>query len=172
MIATAVDATSPAVTALTRSLDDLADLLSRTSDETYVWKPSGGVSGSIGAHVRHVLDHVTVLVDGPRHKHVTYDRRERDTLIEQSRHAGIEALRRAGGRLAAFMDAPLDEMLTLEALVEHGQPPIAVRTSLARELVFARQHTIHHQAIIAVLLQQIGVATPSRFGYAPATPTR
>ena len=70
------------------------------------------------------------------------------------------------------MDTPLDEMLILEALVEHGQPPIAVPTSLARELVFALQHTIHHQAIIAVLLQPIGVATPSRFGYAPATPSR
>jgi uncharacterized damage-inducible protein DinB len=172
MIATAVDATAAAVTALTRSLDDLADLLSRMSDETYAWKPSGGASGSIGAHVRHVLDHVTVLVDRSRQRTVTYDRRERDTLVEQSRHAGLEAVRRASDRLAAFMDTPLDEMLTLEALVAHGQPPIAVSTSLARELVFALQHTIHHQAIIAVLLQQIGIATPSRFGYAPATPSR
>ena len=172
MIATAVDATAAAVTALTRSLDELADMLSRIGDETYVWKPTGGASGSIGAHVRHVLDPVKVLVDRPRQKTVTYDRRERDTLVEQSRQAGIEALRRARYRLSAFLDMPLDEMLTLEALVEHGQPPIAVPTSLARELVFALQHTIHHQAIIAVLLQQIGVATPSRFGYAPATPSR
>lgn len=173
MIGIAIDATAAATGALTRSLDELADLLSRTSDEAYLWKPSGGVSGSIGAHVRHVLDHVTVLVERPCQQTVTYDRRARDTVVEHDRQAGIAALRRASCRLTAFMDAPRDESLTLtlEALVEHGQPPIAVTTSLARELVFALQHTIHHQAIIALLLQQVGVQAPARFGFAPATPT-
>jgi uncharacterized damage-inducible protein DinB len=121
--------------------------------------------------VRHVLDHVKVLVERPRPQTVSYDGRERDTTIERDRRAGIEALRRAVYRLRAFMDAPRDETLTLEALVEPGQPPVAVTTSLARELVFALQHTIHHQAIIAVLLLQVGVRTPARFGYAPATPS-
>ena len=66
---------------------------------------------------------------------------------------------------------------TVPAAALAGQPAVsleavesAVTTSLARELVFALQHTIHHQAIIAVLLQQVGVQTPARFGYAPATP--
>jgi uncharacterized damage-inducible protein DinB len=172
MRAIALDATSTAVTALTRSLDDLADLLARTSDDTYRARPAGDVSGSIGAHVRHVLDHVRVLADRRQQRTVTYDRRERDTAIERDRADGIAALRRASGRLAASMDVPLDEMLTLEALVEHGQPPIVVPTSLAREIVFALQHTIHHQAIIALLLQQAGIAAPARFGYAPATPSR
>jgi uncharacterized damage-inducible protein DinB len=172
MIATALDATSTAVGALAKSLDDMADLLVRLSDETYRSRPAGGVSGSIGAHVRHVLDHVKVLVDRPRHRTITYDHRERDTAIEQDRAAGIAALRRVSYRLAAAMDAPPDEILTLEVLVEHDQPPIGVSTSLAREVVFALQHTVHHQAIISVLLQQAGVVTPPRFGYAPATPSR
>lgn len=170
MVGHALDSTATASAALTRSLDELADLLVATSDETYVWKPDGGVSGSIGAHVRHVLDHVRVLVDRPMHRTVTYDRRQRDTAIEHSRLDGIAALRRTVYRLRAAMDAPHDEMLVLEALVDRGQPPIAVTTSLARELVFALQHTIHHQAIIAVLLHEIGIATPAQFGYAPSTP--
>ena len=172
MIAIALDAASTAASALTRSLDELADLLERTSDDMYVWTPPGGVSGSMGAHVRHVLDHVKALMDRPRQQTVTYDRRIRDTAVEQSRQSGIAALRNASYRLAAFMDSPADESLMLEAMVEHGQPPIAVMTSLSRELVFALQHTIHHQAIIAVLLQQNGIAAPPRFGYAPTTPTR
>jgi uncharacterized damage-inducible protein DinB len=172
MIAIAVDATADAVNALTRSLDDLANLLARTSDETYAWKPSGGVSGSVGAHVRHVLDHVKALVERPRQNPMTYDRRVRDTAVEQRRLSGIEALRRARQHLATLADAPCDEPVVLEAVVEYGQPPIAVPTSLAREVVFALQHTIHHQAIIAVLLQQVGVQVPARFGYAPATPSR
>ena len=170
MIGYALDSTATASAALTRSLDELADLLAATADETYLWKPDGGVSGSIGAHVRHVLDHVRVLVDRPAHRTVTYDRRQRDTTIEHSRADAIQALRRMVYRLRASTDAPHDEMLVLEALVERGRPPVAVTTSLARELVFALQHTIHHQAIIAVLLHEVGVSTPAQFGYAPSTP--
>jgi len=169
MIGYALDSTATASAALTRSLDELADLLEATTDETYVWKPDGGVSGSIGAHIRHVLDHVRVLVERPVQRTVTYDRRQRDTAIEHSRQDGISTLRRIAYRLRAAMDAPHDEMLVLEALVERDRPPIAVTTSLARELVFVLQHTIHHQAIIAVLLHEIGIATPAQFGYAPST---
>jgi uncharacterized damage-inducible protein DinB len=166
----AFHSTAAAASALTRSLTAIVELLERMSDETYCWKPAGGVSGAIGAHVRHVLDHVNVLVERPRPQVVSYDYRLRDTRIEQSRLAGIAALRLAIGRVPDLTGFERDEMLTLEVMVEHGRAPVAVTTSLARELVFALQHTIHHQAIIAILLQQIGVAAPTRFGYAPATP--
>ena len=171
MIGYVIQSTATAAAALTRSLLAIVELLEHTGDETYLWKPSGGVSGSIGAHVRHVLDHVNVLAESPRPQVLSYDYRVRDTRIEQSRTAGIAALRLAIARLGNLADGPYDQMVTLEAMVEHGQPPVAVTTSLAREMVFALQHTIHHQAIIAVLLQQVGVPTPTRFGYAPATPT-
>lgn len=170
MLAHAIDSTAVATSALTGSLDELAELLGTLDDATYGWKPEGGVSGSIGAHVRHVLDHVRVLVDEPLGPTLTYDRRERDTTIERDRRAGIDALRRAGMRLRRLALTARDEPMLLEAMVERGQPPIAVTTSLARELVFALQHTIHHQAIIAVLLRQVGGQAPEGFGYAPATP--
>jgi uncharacterized damage-inducible protein DinB len=160
---------STASAALGRSLCQLADLLEGTSDDTYVRRP-GEVSGAIGAHVRHVLDHVKVLADRPAHRCLTYDHRERDTAIEHDRRRGIDALRDAA-EAARVMERQDDGPILLEAVVEHGQPPVAVETSLAREVVFALQHTIHHQAIIALLLHHDGVATPSRFGYAPATPT-
>ena len=167
----AFHSTAAAASALTRSLTAIVELLERMGDETYRWKPEGGVSGAVGAHVRHVLDHVTVLVERPRPQVVSYDYRVRDTRIEQSRLAGIAALRLAIDRVPGLTSFQRDEMLTLEVMVEHGHAPVAVTTSLARELVFALQHTIHHQAIIAILLQQVGVAAPARFGYAPATPT-
>lgn len=167
----AFHSTAAAASALTRSLTALVELLERMSDVTYCWKPEGGVSGSIGAHVRHVLDHVNVLVERPRPQVVSYDYRVRDTRVEQSRLAGIAALRLAIDRVPDLTSLHRDEMLTLEVMVEHGRPPVAVTTTLARELVFALQHTIHHQAIVAILLQQVGVTAPARFGYAPATPT-
>jgi len=52
-----------------------------------------------------------------------------------------------------------------------GDSVIGWSTS-ARELAFVISHTIHHQAIIAVLLASQGVAVPHRFGVAPSTPSR
>jgi uncharacterized damage-inducible protein DinB len=40
----------------------------------------------------------------------------------------------------------------------------------ARELAFVVSHTIHHQAIIALLMSFQGLAVPAQFGYAPSTP--
>ena len=45
-------------------------------------------------------------------------------------------------------------------------------STLARELAFVVSHTIHHQAIIAVLLALHGHAVPERFGHSPSTPRR
>lgn len=45
-------------------------------------------------------------------------------------------------------------------------------STLARELAFVVSHTIHHQAIIGVLLAIHGHAVPERFGHSPATPRR
>jgi uncharacterized damage-inducible protein DinB len=47
---------------------------------------------------------------------------------------------------------------------------ITVHSTLGRELAFAIQHTIHHAALIGVLLDQLGMAVPADFGYAPSTP--
>ena len=47
---------------------------------------------------------------------------------------------------------------------------MSVQTSLGRELAFVVQHTIHHAALIAVLLDILGVRVPADFGYAPSTP--
>ena len=45
-------------------------------------------------------------------------------------------------------------------------------TSVGRELAFVMSHTIHHLAVIALLLRDLGIEVPPRFGYAPTTPTR
>jgi len=51
--------------------------------------------------------------------------------------------------------------------------PPSVKAIVARELAFVMNHTIHHQAIIALLLEFQGrEPLDDRFGYAPSTPSR
>jgi uncharacterized damage-inducible protein DinB len=168
----AFDTTGVPARALAGCLMDLATLLEGASDLDYGARPEGGVSGSVGAHVRHCLDHVRAVVDAAKHGMLSYDSRERDTALEHGRTLGIRALREQGHRLEALVDCPSDRPMCLEAQVDCNGGAVEVTSSLGRELVFVLQHTIHHQAIVALLLAARGISIPPRFGYAPSTVRR
>jgi uncharacterized damage-inducible protein DinB len=44
-----------------------------------------------------------------------------------------------------------------------------VETTVGRELAFVLSHTVHHNALIAVMARTLGVPVPDLFGYAPST---
>lgn len=164
--------TSPmiAARALADCVDELAELVERTSDADYVAAPAGGVSGSIGAHVRRCLDHVRAVLEAAPGGVISYDRRARQVSLEQSRALAAEALRAAAARLDGLGRRAADAPVTLVSQVDRTGGRVQVASSLGRELVFALQHTIHHQATVAVLLSERGVTVPPTFGYAPSTP--
>jgi uncharacterized damage-inducible protein DinB len=158
--------------ALAGCLMDMATLLDGTCDLDYLSRPDGGVSGSVGAHVRHCLDHVRAVLEADASGFLSYDCRERDTAVEHNRTLGILALRQQGQQLEAMAGRAADQPVQLEALVDGAGQAVEVTSSLGRELVFVLQHTIHHQAIVALLLVARGIAVPPCFGYAPSTARR
>jgi hypothetical protein len=149
----------------------LAGIIERIDDAQYLAERAKGVSGGVGSHVRHCLDHVCALLAGLPAGRVDYDRRQRGTAIEVSRPAALAEIQRlvpaltAAGRLD--FDRPLEIVITQAA----AAAAITASSSLGREFAFVESHTIHHFAIIALLLRELGVEVPSRFGYAPSTPT-
>jgi hypothetical protein len=46
---------------------------------------------------------------------------------------------------------------------------VHVETTVGREFAFVLSHTVHHNALIAVIAKLLGVQVPERFGYAPST---
>jgi uncharacterized damage-inducible protein DinB len=168
----AFDTTNLPALALAACLMDMATLLDGTSDLDYHSRPEGGVSGSVGGHVRHCLDHVRAVLDAAAGGLLSYDCRARDTVIEHNRTLGIQALRQQGRRLEAMAGGPANQPVRLQALVDTSGATVEVSSSLGRELVFVLQHTIHHQAIVALLLAARGIEIPPQFGYAPSTARR
>jgi uncharacterized damage-inducible protein DinB len=73
-------------------------------------------------------------------------------------------------RLGAISDALLDRPLTLVAQTHADGRSVRVRTTAGRELAFVISHTIHHSALIAVLLERADEAVPVGLGLAPTTP--
>lgn len=156
---------------LTGLLSQLVGLLMTLSADAYVTRPAPAVSGSVGEHVRHLLDHVSALVALNPGVALTYDHRERGTSVEVDRAAALRQtlrLQAALGRTAAMGDVPIQ----VAACLRRGGDAASSWSSLSRELAFVISHTIHHQATIAVLLAWQGIDVPHRFGHAPTTPDR
>jgi uncharacterized damage-inducible protein DinB len=157
------------VAVLSRQLDDLATVLLRVPPAVYSARPLP-VSGSVGEHVRHILDHVSALVVARTHAVLTYDSRERGTAVEIDSGVALRTILRLKAALADADDAQLDQPLAVASLLTRGGAPVSAWSTLRRELTFVCNHTVHHQALIAVLLSMMGVAVPEAFGLAPSTP--
>jgi uncharacterized damage-inducible protein DinB len=81
-------------------------------------------------------------------------------------------LERLARRVKWLPASSLAAGVELSAVVDGTGRRVAAQSTVARELVFVLSHTIHHQAIIALLLASAGQSTPERFGLAPSTPGR
>ncbi|MEP7310592.1 MAG: hypothetical protein ABJA98_34245 [Acidobacteriota bacterium] len=68
--------------ALWRVLDELESLLGDVMTDVYCARLAADVSGSIGGHVRHCLDHVSTLLTADPATTLSYDRRQRGTAVE------------------------------------------------------------------------------------------
>jgi uncharacterized damage-inducible protein DinB len=153
---------------LSTTLDQLADAIRPLTTNEYTardWR----TSGNIGAHVRHCLDHVSALEYGMVTGDVCYDRRERNTVVELDPRLGHSRLRRASARFSAYGDRLLEQPVTLIAQIGSDGASIRVPSTSGRELAFVISHTIHHSALIAVLLEHAGRDVPDRVGLAPTT---
>jgi hypothetical protein len=160
----------PAVASLARLLAELEDLLIGVDPETYQARFAPGVSGSIGEHVRHCLDHVATLLTANQAVTLSYDRRQRGTAVESQPLAAMRQIAECRRVLDSWCTRSLDDPIRVSSLVSASGETVIGWSTLGRELAFVLSHTLHHQALIALLLAIRGLDVPDRFGYAPSTP--
>jgi uncharacterized damage-inducible protein DinB len=160
------------ITSLVRLLDQLKDVISRLDQTAYATAPRNKPSGSIGAHVRHCLGHVTAFLDGVSSGALSYDRRARGTRVEHDRHAALSELDALTEALLDVDPSTLDRPLRLEVQLDPAGAAYSVVSTVGRELAYVISHTVHHHATMAVLLSDAGAILPERFGVAAATPSR
>jgi uncharacterized damage-inducible protein DinB len=164
--------TAAPASSLDRLLSELAALVGGLPAEVYCSRFAAPHSGSIGEHVRHCLDHVSalLLVDGSRT--LSYDHRDRGTAVESDPAAAVRRMRHLQDALETWAMRSLDEPIRVASMLSADGDAVSGWSTLARELAFVVSHTIHHQAMIGLLLATRGYAVPTRFGHAPSTPTR
>lgn len=143
------------------------ELLSCLDADLYAARDGG--RSPIGAHLRHCVDYYRCLLAGLDSGRVDYDARQRDPVLESDPRAAGDALREIAGRVAAI--APEDFTRVLEVKVDAPDecPYAWNRSTLGRELRFLVSHTVHHYALIAIMLRERGVDPGDDFGVAPST---
>lgn len=155
---------------LQQLLEGLAEVVLDMPGEAYVSVPMPGVSGSIGGHVRHALDHVAAFVAARPGQPLTYDARTRGTDVERDPTAAVEVIASLRRVLAGRSPASIAQPVVVTSKIAAAGDTISGLSTLARELAFVVSHTVHHEALIAMLLAAQGLPAPQWFGYSPSTP--
>jgi uncharacterized damage-inducible protein DinB len=151
-------------------LDQLAALVARLSDAQYAHVERRLTGASIGAHVRHILDHYRLFLAGLPAGAVDYDARERDTAVERERGAALAQAAALAAGLRAVSPAQFARLLHVHQQGAHEAGRFEhVESRVDRELLFLQSHTVHHHALIALLAKLQGVEPPQHFGVAPST---
>lgn len=157
------------IAALTDVLEQERLLLGSLEASIYTAPGTGAFSSSIGAHIRHNLDHFTSFFDGLAAGRIDYEARRRDDGIARSPECALAGIERHLTALNALSGAPEQSIAVREENDSENEALSWLSSSVGRELQFLLGHTVHHHAIIALLLSQHGVALPEGFGVAPST---
>jgi uncharacterized damage-inducible protein DinB len=141
-----------------------AQVLARLDDARYARRAQAWQAAGVGGHIRHCLDSYASFLRGVESGLIDYDCRARDERIERDRHY-------AQTRIAAVMAAlrGLRPDLSATHLQARQDSPHWAVTSLERELQFLLSHTVHHFALVALLLRAQGFEVSADFGVAPST---
>lgn len=125
----------------------------------------------IGPQMRHVIEFYECFLDGLTILHVDYDQRRRDPILEQNRRAAASRIRGIVERLPREPELRGDGSLfvRMEDASALGISSSYLLSSVGRELQSLSSHTVHHFALIALMLRESGRTVPESFGVAPST---
>jgi uncharacterized damage-inducible protein DinB len=157
------------IAANVETLDQGIETLVSISCTTYTKVINPVMSSSIGSHIRHIADTYRAVINGLSSKQVDFNFRRRNTAIESDLSKALAELRSIRywlQNLDEKNDLPL-QIITEVALAQ--TKTVNLNSSLARELVFASSHAIHHFAQIATLARLQGFEIDPDLGVAAAT---
>lgn len=151
-------------------IDQVTDVLGKLDSDLYA-QPLQLFNGStIGQHFRHIIDFYGCLFKGIRQGRIDYADRERDVRIESDPAYAAERLLAAVADLQRFQEsAPVQILADFSADLNEERP--VVNSTLARELMYAYDHAVHHLAMIKMGLKALNakIDVQDELGVAPST---
>lgn len=145
-------------------------LLERLNSELYVKTVAPYFSSGVGKHIRHNLDHYESFLAGLVTGKINYDGRQRDHRVETDRRYAIEKMLAIISRLEALTALKWNHSISVQMNeADEKSPSPWSGSTLGRELQFLMSHTVHHYALLAIILKIQGFDCDEDFGVAPST---
>lgn len=153
-------------------LQQAVELLEPMTNEEFCDVVRPHLSGSIGQHLRHVIDHYLALEQGFASGLVDYNQRNREANIEVSVAAARDTIKAIQKWISSLTKTDLTKSVEVHSDVSIFQTmSVDCTSTLAREIEFVSSHAIHHFSLIGIIRSLQGASVPEHFGYAPATIT-
>jgi len=150
-------------------LAQLGALVASLDEPVYTTGSRVVAGGSVGKHVRHILDHFGGAIETPSGEPIDYDHRDRGTEVEARPDAALARIDELRASLASLGQAALDERVTARVMCACDGACADLGSTRAREVFFAMHHAIHHNAILGAIATELGFDLPEGFGKAPST---
>lgn len=146
----------------------------KTDDYNEVMTPK--FESSAGSHIRHIIDHYESVRIGFESGIIDYNVRSRGASVEKDPQLAIQSLTSLSNWISELKLSDINKTVTLTTEVSILRKEIiSIESNLARELIFAGTHAIHHYAIISQIVKNKNNGrqsyVPENFGIAPATAT-
>lgn len=145
------------------------ELLTLVSDDLYTKNNGPYNKSGIGRHFRHIIEHYYSLIDNNFEGLIDYDSRERNLRLENDRQFMIASLSGVINSLETLKtdQSKLDSKIQVrsnEGIGEENSP--LSESTIRRELQFLISHTVHHYALIGLILETLGFKPDNSFGVA------
>ncbi len=151
--------------AATQQLVIVLKTLNLRDDGAMLYLESG-----VGRHIRHASDHLQALLDSASTRSIDYNFRTRDSDTEKRMESALALLLKQQTHLAAMGAVDLHTGVKVISEISFSTTLNgAFQSSLAREMLYLINHTIHHAAYIKLVLKNKGVELPEDIGLAPCT---
>jgi uncharacterized damage-inducible protein DinB len=147
------------------------DLLGQIDDDMYLKAVAPYAASGVGKHIRHNLDHYEMFLAGLPAGDIDYDGRQRDPQIETDRRYAIQKMLSIISRLEKLEAKNLNRSVSVKMNEgrETQEASSRSQSTVWRELQFLVSHTVHHYALIAMILKLHGFDCSKDFGVAPST---
>ena len=151
------------IASITKTLNELLDLLSQISDTDYSCPCHQLSNATIGEHTRHIIEMFQCLENQYENGIVNYDIRKRDYLIQTNTDFAQKCIL----QILNQIEKP-NKSLQLQQIVDGEE--LLIDTNYNRELLYNLEHCIHHQALIKVaVIQSETIKIDENFGVARST---
>ena len=147
------------------------ELLSEIEDEVYTHTNAPIYASGIGDHYRHCVEHYISFLDGVDCQCIDYDARKRDKKIASKREYAIQVTQDVIRRLQALHCEGEALKVKMDCRPDEEEGAVWTESTPERDLQYLQAHTIHHYALIAMILRLQGHEPGDGFGVAPSTLT-